>query len=159
MRGRYVEQLSVMVEAARRAGDAIVAIARRGYDVENKAGIPQAAIDSEEFDPVTTADREADRIIREVLSARFPTHGWLSEESADDGSRFRCTHVWVVDPIDGTREFVRQRPEYTVSIGLLRENEPVAGVIYNPSNDELYAGHIDDCRAGESSGDSSLLGL
>lgn len=89
-------------------------------------------------DPVTEADLVVDRVLREAL----PTDGeaWLSEESADDRVRLSSRRVWVVDPIDGTREFVEGIPEWCVSVGLLEDGEPVAGGIYNPATDELMLG-------------------
>ncbi|MSR21729.1 MAG: 3'(2'),5'-bisphosphate nucleotidase CysQ, partial [Gemmatimonadetes bacterium] len=68
-------------------------------------------------DPVTAADHAADLVLREILPR--PGEGWLSEESADDPSRLGRSRVWVVDPIDGTREFIEGIPEWCVSIGLV----------------------------------------
>jgi len=92
-------------------------------------------------DPVTDADRAADAVLRELLPR--PGEGWLSEESADDPSRIGCERVWVVDPIDGTREFIQGIPEWCVSIGLLEGEVPVAGGILNPATDELVVGSIE----------------
>ncbi len=89
-------------------------------------------------DPVTEADRVVDQVLRETLPAEG--EGWLSEESADDRSRLVSRRVWIVDPIDGTREFVEGIPEWCVSVGLLEDGEPVAGGIYNPATDELMLG-------------------
>jgi myo-inositol-1(or 4)-monophosphatase len=89
-------------------------------------------------DPVTAADHAADAVLREVLPAAG--EGWLSEESVDDAVRLRCERVWVVDPIDGTREFIDGIPEWCVSIGLLEDGEPVAGGILNPATGESVIG-------------------
>ncbi len=89
-------------------------------------------------DPVTEADRAVDRALREALPE--PGEGWLSEESADDRSRLQARRVWVVDPIDGTREFVEGIPEWCVSIGLIEDGEPVAGGILNPATGEVVVG-------------------
>jgi myo-inositol-1(or 4)-monophosphatase len=89
-------------------------------------------------DPVTEADRAANVVLREILPR--PGEGWLSEESADDATRLDCARVWVVDPIDGTREFIEGIPEWCVSIGLVEGGVPVAGGIYNPATDELVVG-------------------
>jgi len=91
-------------------------------------------------DPLTEADLAADRALRAVLPG--PGEGWLSEESADDESRLSCRRVWIVDPIDGTREFVEGIPEWCISIGLLEDDEPVAGGILNPATDELVLGAV-----------------
>lgn len=92
----------------------------------------------ERDDPLTLADLTADRLLR----ARLPREGegWLSEESADDRSRLACRRVWVVDPIDGTREFVEGIPEWCISIGLLEDGVPVAGGVFNPVSEELVVG-------------------
>lgn len=89
-------------------------------------------------DPVT----EADLAVNQVLSATLPApgEGWLSEETADDATRLRCRRVWVVDPIDGTREFVAGIPEWCVSIGLIESGRPVAGGVVNPATGERVVG-------------------
>src|SRR6185369_4116137 len=69
--------------------------------------------------------------------------GWLSEETADDLSRLRYERVWVVDPLDGTREFVAGIPEFCVSIALVERGEPVAGGICNPASEEVFLGSVD----------------
>ncbi|MGA7907272.1 MAG: 3'(2'),5'-bisphosphate nucleotidase CysQ, partial [Candidatus Sulfotelmatobacter sp.] len=68
--------------------------------------------------------------------------GWLSEESVDDPVRLQKSRVWVVDPLDGTREFVQGIPEFCVSIGLVEDGKPVAGGIYNPATKETFLGAI-----------------
>lgn len=93
-------------------------------------------------DPVTAADRAADEVLRRILPR--PGEGWLSEESADDLSRLGCDRVWVVDPIDGTREFIEGIAEWCISIGLLEGGLPVAGGIFNPATDELIVGSLED---------------
>jgi myo-inositol-1(or 4)-monophosphatase len=95
----------------------------------------------ERGDPVTAADHAADALLRRILPQ--PGEGWLSEESVDDPSRLGRERVWVVDPIDGTREFVEGIPEWCVSIGLLEHDVPVAGGIFNPATDELVIGSVE----------------
>src|SRR6266478_7891861 len=92
-------------------------------------------------DPVTEADRAVDDILRKTLLR--PGEGWLSEESVDDYSRLDKQRVWVVDPLDGTREFVQGLPEFCVSIGFVENGRPVAGGIYNPATEETFLGSID----------------
>jgi len=92
-------------------------------------------------DPVTEADRAVDAVMRENLLREG--EGWLSEESADDVSRLGKSRVWVVDPLDGTREFVQGIPEFCVSIGFVEEGRPVAGGICNPATNETIIGAID----------------
>ncbi len=93
-------------------------------------------------DPVTAADEAADEVLRRILPR--DGEGWLSEESVDDPLRLRCHRVWVVDPIDGTREFIEGIPEWCVSIGLLEGGVPVAGGIYNPATEEMVVGSLAD---------------
>ncbi|HEY8671255.1 MAG TPA: inositol monophosphatase family protein, partial [Terriglobales bacterium] len=91
-------------------------------------------------DPVTEADRELDSVLRKNLLRAG--EGWLSEESVDDASRLSCDWVWVVDPLDGTREFVAGIPEFCVSIGYIDCGRPVAGGICNPATNEVFIGSI-----------------
>jgi myo-inositol-1(or 4)-monophosphatase len=92
-------------------------------------------------DPVTEADRAVDAVLRHNLLREG--EGWLSEESVDDFSRISKQRVWVVDPLDGTREFVQGLPEFCVSIGFVENGCPVAGGIYNPATEETFLGSID----------------
>src|SRR5579872_3180445 len=89
-------------------------------------------------DPVTEADRAVNHKLQEVLLREG--EGWFSEESADDLSRLKKDRVWIVDPLDGTREFVAGIPEWCVSIGLVIDGEPVAGGILNPATSESILG-------------------
>jgi myo-inositol-1(or 4)-monophosphatase len=91
-------------------------------------------------DPVTELDLALDRALREALLR--PGEGWLSEETADSTARLACRRVWVVDPLDGTREFLDGLPEWCVSIGLVDGAEAVAGGILNPATGELYLGAL-----------------
>jgi len=92
-------------------------------------------------DPVTEADRAIDRVLRQNLLR--DGEGWLSEESVDDFSRLGSKRVWVVDPLDGTREFVKGIPEFCASISLVENGRPVAGGICNPATNETFLGAID----------------
>ncbi len=88
--------------------------------------------------PVTTADMEADSAIKKILRAGFPGYGWLSEETADDHERLAARRVWIVDPLDGTREFINRVPEFCVALALAEEGAPVLGVTYNPIRRQLF---------------------
>ena len=93
--------------------------------------------------PVTVADRAAEAVILRELRALLPSVPIISEEAAAAGDRpvvAGASYVWLVDPLDGTKEFVAGSPDYTVNIGLLRDGVPVLGVIYAPVRGELYAG-------------------
>jgi myo-inositol-1(or 4)-monophosphatase len=92
-------------------------------------------------DPVTEADIELDKVLREALLEEG--EGWLSEETVDSPERLSKKRVWIVDPIDGTREFVKGIPEWCISIGLVEDGKPIAGGICNPASDELFLGSVE----------------
>ena len=87
---------------------------------------------------VTEVDKAADKLIREYLISKFPTYGLLTEESKDDLSRLDKEYIFIVDPIDGTLEYVRHQYEFVTNIALVRNHEVVVGVIYAPLSDELF---------------------
>lgn len=91
--------------------------------------------------PVTEADRAVNRVLRETLVREG--EGWLSEESVDDFHRLKKSQVWIVDPLDGTLEFIAGIPEWCVSIGWIEDGRPVAGGIYNPVTRELFLGSLE----------------
>jgi myo-inositol-1(or 4)-monophosphatase len=91
-------------------------------------------------DPVTEADHTANRVLREMLLC--DGEGWLSEESADDRARLHREQVWVVDPLDGTREFVEGIPEWCISVGFVEHGQAVAGGILNPATGEKILGSL-----------------
>lgn len=123
------QNLEVVKKYVYQAGQAIFQMAAEGFETAYKAN----------EDPVTTADLKADSILREGLTEDFPGTGWLSEETRDDYSRLDKKMVWVVDPIDGTKEFVSGIPEYAVSVALVEYGLPVLAVVYNPATEELFA--------------------
>lgn len=88
---------------------------------------------------VTEADIALDDLLHARLTGYRPDYGWLSEERPDDGSRHETARVIIVDPIDGTRAFVERTDEWVVSIGVVENGASVAGVLYNPVRDELWA--------------------
>lgn len=90
------------------------------------------------FDPVTEADTEVDTLLCRLLPR--DGEGWLSEETTDDPARLTRDRVWVVDPLDGTREFVEGIPEWCVSVGLVIGGAPVAGGILNPATGQKILG-------------------
>jgi len=92
-------------------------------------------------DPVTEADEAVDAALRSTLP--LPGEGWLSEETADDPSRLDCARTWIVDPLDGTKEFVQGIPEWCVSVGLVEGDQPVAGGILVPSRGLTILGSLD----------------
>jgi myo-inositol-1(or 4)-monophosphatase len=88
--------------------------------------------------PVTEADMALDTFLKDQLLTLLPEAGWLSEETADNPERLKRRHVWVVDPIDGTRAFASGHPDWAVSIALVTDGEPVLGVLHAPIHDHLY---------------------
>ena len=124
----FARERSVAERAAREAG----AIIRRYYE-------PGVAYREKSKDnPVTQADLEANSCIRRLVSEAFPDDGWLSEETADSHDRLARARVWVVDPLDGTKEFVQHIPEFCVCVSLVEAGRPVVAVSYNPAADRLY---------------------
>ena len=94
----------------------------------------------EDNSPVTRADKAADTKIREILSTAFPLYSLLTEESVDDRRRLNNDYVWIVDPIDGTKDFVAKNDQFTVNIGLSYKHKAVLGVILIPVTGEIYYG-------------------
>jgi len=123
-------ELSVAIEAARAAG----AIVRRWYDGA------YTVRDKPNDSPVTEADLEANQCIHAAIRDAFPDDGWLSEETRDSDERLSKARVWIIDPLDGTKEFIKHIPEFCVCIGLVENGTAVLGVEYNPVREELFAG-------------------
>ena len=88
--------------------------------------------------PVTNADLEINNFLKIFLQQLTPDYGWLSEESIDDKSRLKCKNYWCLDPIDGTRSFIYNKPEYTISLALINQQTPILGFIYNPCTQEFF---------------------
>jgi len=94
----------------------------------------------EDNSPVTKADKATDKKLREILSEAFPLYAFLTEESLDDKSRLKNDYVWIIDPIDGTKDFVAKNGEFSVNIGLSYKHKAVLGVILLPVSGEIYYG-------------------
>jgi myo-inositol-1(or 4)-monophosphatase len=125
----FSRELAVGIEAARAAG----AVVRGWYD--GTYTVRQKGKDN----PVTEADMEANRTIHDIVLGAFPDDGWLSEETRDSAERLSKRRVWIVDPLDGTKEFINHIPEFCVCVGLVEDGIPVVGVECNPVRDELFA--------------------
>lgn len=121
------DYLSVAIEIAREAGEILRQFHHRDVEVEYKGS----------FDIVTIADRTAEELVIRKLKERFPTHSIIGEEGGgvDNDSEY----VWHVDPLDGTTNFAHGYPWFAVSIGLEKNGESIAGVVYNPITEELFA--------------------
>lgn len=122
----FDQELDTAKKLARKAGQAIMEIYKDDVAVKYKA----------KGDPVTIADITANKIIIESLK-RF-NYGILSEESADNKLRLEKDRVWIIDPLDGTKDFINKTGEFTIMIGLAEKGESVLGVVYNPVKDILY---------------------
>lgn len=92
----------------------------------------------DDMSPLTIADKKANNIIVNKLADMFPDYSILSEESKDDRSRLHNPWCWIVDPLDGTKEFIKRNGEFTVNIALSCRHKPILGVIYVPVTKELY---------------------
>jgi 3'(2'), 5'-bisphosphate nucleotidase len=122
--------LDVAIEAALAAGDAIMRVYAEPFEV----------IEKSDKTPVTEADLASERIIVERLGAAFPDIPIVSEETApEDGFKPPAARFWVVDPLDGTKEFVAKNGEFCVCIGLVEDERPVLGVVHGPARGVTYA--------------------
>jgi 3'(2'), 5'-bisphosphate nucleotidase len=123
--------LSALMQAAHAAGTRIMQIYDVDFDVASKA----------DSSPVTEADTAAEKIIISHLKALAPGSNIIAEEAVADGAIPEASHeFYLVDPLDGTREFISRNGEFTVNIALVRDGAPVAGVVYAPALKRIYAG-------------------
>ena len=124
----WEEQLNAAIEAGVKAIEGILKIYNSDFAVEIK----------EDDSPVTLADKNADKVIRKYLHSKFPTYAFLTEESTDDLSRLENDYVWIVDPVDGTKDFVAKDGGFTTNIALAYKHEAVVGVVVVPLTGEIY---------------------
>jgi myo-inositol-1(or 4)-monophosphatase len=125
----HQSDLALILDAAREAGALALKLRREGLTTEYKPG------DS----PVTNADLATDALLTERLRTARPDYGWLSEETADNTDRLATTRTFVVDPIDGTRSFLKDKPWWSVCIAVVEAGRPTAAVVFAPDVDEAYA--------------------
>ena len=147
----FTQFLGPVIEIARRAGAAILEVYDSG---------PIAVADKPDASPLTQADLRAHRTIVDGLTALTPDWPVLSEESAniDFSERSHWSRYWLVDPLDGTREFLSHNGEFTVNIALIDGHEPVLGVVYAPARQLLYYG-IPGFGAFRAQGDGSAAAI
>jgi myo-inositol-1(or 4)-monophosphatase len=124
----HTDTLSHIEQALEHARGILREYVNGDIEVERKTG----------GDPVTAADNAVNEFLRNFLPR--DAEGWLSEETTDDLARLDKERVWIVDPLDGTKEFVARIPEWCVSIGLVENGKAVAGGILNPQTNELFLG-------------------
>jgi 3'(2'), 5'-bisphosphate nucleotidase len=125
----YSTEIRVACAAAEQAGNVLERFYEEG-DVEEKR--------KEDDSPVTVADLEANRTLLEVLCRECPDDAILSEESTDDLERLERERVWIVDPLDGTRDFIARTGDFAVLVGLAVHGEPVVGAVYRPTDHTLW---------------------
>ena len=124
--------LDIAIRAARAAGEEIMRVYAEPFDVIRK----------DDNTPVTEADLASERVIIDMLTAAFPDIPIVSEETApEDGFKPPAARFWVVDPLDGTKEFVAKNGEFCVCIGLVEDGRPVLGALYGPARHVTYAAH------------------
>jgi histidinol phosphatase-like enzyme (inositol monophosphatase family) len=133
---RLPELDAFLLELNHAAAQAILPLFRGEHGLTNKL--------ADGFDPVTEADKGAERAIRALISERFPSHGVIGEEYGED--RPEAEFVWVLDPVDGTRAFIAGLPLWTTLIGLRFQGRPILGSIGQPYLGETYIGHAGGSR-------------
>ena len=127
-----IRELEVATRAATLAADAVKAI----YDTQDFEVVQKTG----DRGPLTEADLRANQILHEVLGEAFPEDAILSEETKDSGQRLSQSRVWIIDPVDGTREFTLGIPEFCVSVGFVQDGRAVVGVLVNPATGDVIAG-------------------
>jgi len=121
-----IPELDIAIEAAKEAGNAILEIYQRNFEVSKK----------NDDSPITEADLKSNEIIKEILSQT--EHAILSEEDKDDQSRLSKDTIWIVDPLDGTSDFIDKTGEFTVMIALIKNKIPILGVIGWPTEKTFF---------------------
>jgi myo-inositol-1(or 4)-monophosphatase len=127
-----IDDLALILDTAREAGVLARRLKGEGLEIWSKSG----------GSPVTNADIAVDQLLKMRLEAARPDYGWLSEETADDPARLKRSRLFVVDPIDGTVAFLKSRPWWAVSIAVVEDGRPVAGVIFAPDLDETFTATV-----------------
>ncbi|MFA7449858.1 MAG: 3'(2'),5'-bisphosphate nucleotidase CysQ [Bacilli bacterium] len=128
----YQKELEAAISASKIASKIIMDIYNQDFAIEVK----------DDNSPVTIADKTADRAIRSYLGPLFPTYAFLTEEGVDDLTRLKNDYVWIVDPLDGTKDFIHRDDEFTVCIALSYKGEIVVGVIAVPVTGNVYYARI-----------------
>ena len=123
-----VELRDALAAIAREAGELAVTTAKGAMKRWMKAG----------SSPVSEADIAVDKFLSARLPPLVPEAGWLSEETEDNPARMKTSKVWVVDPIDGTRAFLDNRPDWAVSVALVEDGRPTVAALYAPITDEMF---------------------
>ncbi len=122
------EELEFIKAVGRKAGEIVLRYYHEDYAIEMKG----------EDDPVTVADHAANTFIVEQIQKTFPDDGILAEETTDDRSRLEKRRCWLIDPLDGTKEFINKNGEFSIMVALVEDHRPVVGMVYWPPMDKLY---------------------
>ena len=126
----FSEELITAKVAARNAGKILMKYFK---------AIDKKVVMKSKDNPVTVADHEADSYLSNFIINEFPNDGWLSEETVDTYERLDKDRVWIVDPLDGTKEFIEGVENFSISIALVHKNSPVVGVVFNPATNEMFS--------------------
>lgn len=126
------EDRALLAEAVKAAGALALEHLARGV----------GSVAKHDGSPVSEADLAVDALLRERLVGRRAGYGWLSEETADTPDRLACRRVWVVDPIDGTRSFIKREPEWSISAALVEDGRPVLAAVFAPALDLLFEAEV-----------------
>lgn len=143
----YGEELRTAIRLARESGE----IVKTFYEV------PTTVRWKDPTEPVTEADRAVNAYLVKQINQLFPDDGVLAEESKDDLIRLHKRRVWIMDPLDGTAEFIAHNGEFVIMIGLAVEGRPVVGVVYQPINEVLFAASVGQGAWVEEFGERRLL--
>jgi len=127
-------ELEVAQTAAKEAGKIVLQYYKSDYEIKDK-GFP---LFSFARNPVTSADYASNDYLKNILLSEFPDYGWFSEETADSPNRLTKERVWIVDPLDGTIEFIEGIPQFVISIALVEGHLPILGVLLNPVSGEIF---------------------
>jgi myo-inositol-1(or 4)-monophosphatase len=126
---QYTHELNTIRLALDQARERLQRIRYKGLNVQVKS----------DGSPVTNADLAVNQIVQDAVLKAFPHDAWLSEESPDNPARLQSQRVWILDPIDGTKPFIKGLPYYTISLALIDQGQPTIGVIYNPATQEYFS--------------------
>ncbi len=125
---KFDKQCSDMIEVCLKAMSKVMEYYKNGFDVEIKS----------DNSPVTDADKQSDLIIKSFLNEKYPTYAFLTEESNDDKARLNEKYVFIIDPLDGTKDFVAKDDMFAINIALVEEHTPVVGVVGIPAQNKIY---------------------
>lgn len=122
------QMLNVAIEAAKAAGNLALKYNKSRLNIQQKKDLFSS--------PVTQADKDAEQLIRTIINRKFPDHGIIGEEFGQ--SKPNAEYQWIIDPIDGTRDYVRQNPFWSTLIAVLKNQKPIIGVCYFPNSRQLF---------------------